>query len=660
MRLIECYINSFGKLRNYSYKFNQGLNVIQHENGYGKTTLTFFLKAMFYGLNDKRKILSTNERLKYRPWLSTKKFGGYLIFEKDGKNYKIERFFGNKSSDDTNLLTDLETGKTYNYEKPIGNSVFKVDEEGFLSTLFLSQNDFETTGNSSLTARYNSEYQQENPFDFEKSLERVSDKLKEYKKTGDRGLISDTKRKINEVDQAILSAKSSEDILVSLNNNEKKITEKINFLNSEIKDLEQSYDDTLKQEAEVMKQRQRKELADELDSINKQIDQNLKKLNYKNVSIEQLATFKECLKEFKDCKTKKQILLEDVDKYSTYSTNNKDNKKKGLISFVLVACVMAVAFGLLSFSLPVVGIPMLVAVIVCAIILPLTVFAKKNKDSYKFIDDKKKQLVEIDGIISTYSQSLNTFVTSFNLSDLDYENAIVEIENALNSIKSFNERKNFLLDKIKEFPADETVFLLPNIDLELLKRQMHEKKNELEDLSKERSNLWSRIKGLEVESNNLSFLESERGELESQLNEYNENYKILKQTQEFLKMADDNLKTRYKKPLKDAYNKYLSLLVDENASADIDVNFKVSVNEGGFSADTEYYSKGYQNLYEICKRFAMIEVLFGKEKPFIVLDDPFSNLDKEKIELAKKLTNSLSRQYQIIYFTCHSSRVIDA
>ena len=83
MRLIECYINSFGKLRNYSYKFNQGLNVIQHENGYGKTTLTYFLKAMFYGLNDKRKILSTNERLKYRPWLSTEKVGGYLIFEKD-------------------------------------------------------------------------------------------------------------------------------------------------------------------------------------------------------------------------------------------------------------------------------------------------------------------------------------------------------------------------------------------------------------------------------------------------------------------------------------------------------------------------------------------------------------------------------------------------
>ena len=43
MKLIECYINSFGKLKDFSYKFSEGLNVIEHENGLNtKRTRTIF------------------------------------------------------------------------------------------------------------------------------------------------------------------------------------------------------------------------------------------------------------------------------------------------------------------------------------------------------------------------------------------------------------------------------------------------------------------------------------------------------------------------------------------------------------------------------------------------------------------------------------------
>ena len=72
----------------------------------------------------------------------------------------------------------------------------------------------------------------------------------------------------------------------------------------------------------------------------------------------------------------------------------------------------------------------------------------------------------------------------------------------------------------------------------------------------------------------------------------------------------------------------------------------------------EYYSKGYQNLFEICKRFALTDVLFTGEKPFIILDDPFYNLDDEKIKTSLALIKELSNEYQIIYFVCHESRVI--
>ena len=57
-------------------------------------------------------------------------------------------------------------------------------------------------------------------------------------------------------------------------------------------------------------------------------------------------------------------------------------------------------------------------------------------------------------------------------------------------------------------------------------------------------------------------------------------------------------------------------------------------------------------------RLSLIDSLYGEERPFLVLDDPFVNLDGEKLERAKEMLRELSRDTQIIYLTCHESRSI--
>ena len=90
----------------------------------------------------------------------------------------------------------------------------------------------------------------------------------------------------------------------------------------------------------------------------------------------------------------------------------------------------------------------------------------------------------------------------------------------------------------------------------------------------------------------------------------------------------------------------------------VDIDFKVSALENGITKDLNYYSKGLVNSFEICKRFALIEVLFNKEKPFIILDDQFTNLDEEKIKESLAVIKEFANDYQIIYFVCHDSRAI--
>ena len=49
IKLKKIYISSFGKLKNFTLDFTDGLNEIREENGYGKSTVAAFVKAMFFG-----------------------------------------------------------------------------------------------------------------------------------------------------------------------------------------------------------------------------------------------------------------------------------------------------------------------------------------------------------------------------------------------------------------------------------------------------------------------------------------------------------------------------------------------------------------------------------------------------------------------------------
>ena len=49
MKLVELYIINFGNLSDVTYKFSEDITSFCEKNGYGKSTLVDFIKAMFYG-----------------------------------------------------------------------------------------------------------------------------------------------------------------------------------------------------------------------------------------------------------------------------------------------------------------------------------------------------------------------------------------------------------------------------------------------------------------------------------------------------------------------------------------------------------------------------------------------------------------------------------
>ena len=80
--------------------------------------------------------------------------------------------------------------------------------------------------------------------------------------------------------------------------------------------------------------------------------------------------------------------------------------------------------------------------------------------------------------------------------------------------------------------------------------------------------------------------------------------------------------------------------------------------EHGRLRELAYYSAGMRELLCFCIRISLVDAIFNKEKPVLILDDPFVNLDDEKTDKAKRLVKELSKRYQVLYLTCKKERKI--
>lgn len=139
MKLISLYIENFGGLRGYELKLEPGLTTINQPNGFGKTTLAEFIRAMLYGFPRKSKTLEKSLRQKYAPW-GGGVFGGHLIFEHEGQRYRLERTFGSTPKGDTFTLIDLATNrKTSRFSEEIGAELFQLDSDSFERSTYLPQ-----------------------------------------------------------------------------------------------------------------------------------------------------------------------------------------------------------------------------------------------------------------------------------------------------------------------------------------------------------------------------------------------------------------------------------------------------------------------------------------------------------------------------------------
>ena len=267
------------------------------------------------------------------------------------------------------------------------------------------------------------------------------------------------------------------------------------------------------------------------------------------------------------------------------------------------------------------------------------------------IEEKKK-------IILNEEKYINSFASKYGF-DVLFDN---EIDERVKSHEFTCSKISETLDELNSFTSSHK-----DIDFSLKLKNSGELQEEVktkeealnskkEIIFKKQGKLNEEIRSLDALIDNLPIYESELLEKQELLKDAENEKDIINKTIELLDEAKSNISVNYLIPMKRAFDNYVKLIDTKDKEYRMDIDLNIQVEEFGEGYEIGYLSKGYQDLVNICLRLSLVESIFKKEKPILILDDPFVNLDETKLLKAKKMLEEISKEYQVLYLVCHESR----
>ena len=255
----------------------------------------------------------------------------------------------------------------------------------------------------------------------------------------------------------------------------------------------------------------------------------------------------------------------------------------------------------------------------------------------------------IAGIASSISAVRRKKIQLTNTIDKDIiirEQRQAEYERSMQRIDDFEKKHSNIIDKLVAASSDGDCFLGVGTELMVVD---NEEKRLINDNNSKEIHILELTKELEI----ISEIYTCYCEKEEEYTKLKKEYDYICLADKFLKKAKDSFSAQYVLPVRDVYREYYGRVTGEDAENHyLDVDTNLTVFENGLQRDKQYYSRGLRDLMGICMRLALVDVMFGKELPFIIMDDTFVNLDEKKYEKAHKLLEEVSGKHQVIYFTC--------
>lgn len=173
---------------------------------------------------------------------------------------------------------------------------------------------------------------------------------------------------------------------------------------------------------------------------------------------------------------------------------------------------------------------------------------------------------------------------------------------------------------------------------------------ELRNLRQERDRILHSVENIPAWEDSMARLKAEEEDAEKKC-------ALTEKTMSLLNRAKDNLSNSYVGKVERGFKYYSDTLMDEGlGNVMVDNDLHLHIDEKGAAREVGSFSAGMIDCIVLCMRLALVDALFGEEKPFLILDDPFVNLDDKHTKRAREMLDKIAQDHQVIYLVCNSSR----
>lgn len=709
MYIKKINIDSFGKLKNKEINLEKGINIIYGENECGKSTISTFIKYIFYGFSGTgKKAIDENEKKHYLSW-ETGSASGSVTVNDNGTDYCITRVNNGKTEDFS--VIEVKSGEEVKCPEGIGEHFFKVPADVYTGSAQSMQYNGTKTGGAELSMQIqNILFSADEDTSIKNasaalSKERVS--LKHKNNDGGRlfELEKEKKELMNEFDKAkrdnaeYISLKSKlekkkaelDDYKKSLDKAEKEYSDFVEYSKTERlaelanakkecsqkriqvemlrKRLPESFDDTMSEKVTVALESCRSAIE-----AHKKAEDETKKVKSKLVEYSKLPTV--------------ESVNADIAEYEKSSAKSKTSLVFGIIFAVLALACIPLAIFVNLFILALTAVFAALSVI-CFVNL------KKAKTKITELSEKYSAIdggfYERTSAISSERAEYDALLQKLSITEeaeKEADERRLESFGTLNSLLS-SEIKNFddaehsaaeLKKKITEYANARSELgnceyalseLKKNINeeelLEIRKKIEAPKKSE-KDLLKERSFYKQKVEMLGQKiadmDRDIGVLEATAkspcdvyaniSQLDAEIESETKRFEAIELAIESLDEAGKELKEGISPRIAESAEKLLSQATNGRYSEiSIDKDFGISVTDFGVPRKLEYLSSGTQDLLYVAFRYGLLKLLYRNEPPIMIFDDAFSRIDDVRLSELLSVIRQISTETQTVILTCH-------
>ena len=627
---------SFGKLNGESLELTDGLNVICAPNESGKSTWCAFIRAMLYGIDsaERQKAGHLPDKLRYAPW-SGAAMQGEMELSAGGKDITITRTTKLKSAP-MREFSAVYTGTSIPVEgldaANAGEMLTGASREVFKRSAFVEQGSIVISSSPELEKRISAIV---STGDEDCSFTEADEQLRAWQ----RSRRYNRRGKLPELEERMAETKKRLAELDSLANESERLTQQLEQGRQNCRQLENAITEsrkTARRDALSNLQNLRKELNAANEAHEKADDEcDARRAALCGCVIGERLPDEVAAEVRAD--TEKCLELKEV-------SERRTSPFAAVLLLILALAVIASAIFIVPADFALYA--FIAGGVLCFAALLLAIRYSKAKNAASDAGRQRRILLskykaeDERGIKSCYEEFLKLFD---------------ELSAAENEEKRTAQRlaeMRTTQEKTEAKTLQELDFSGGDNEASQLSRELSAAQRSCDMLSARISEIKGRVDAM----GDPLVLGSELNNMESLYAALQSEYDAIALAVDTLRAADADIQGRFSPELGKLAAHYMSVVTDgryEGVLVNRDFSAKTKLSGDTVPRETEYLSAGTLDLMYLAVRLAVCTLALPENSACpLILDDALVNFDAERTQQAMKLLREISKQRQVILFTC--------